>query len=390
MRLLWMSNAPWAGTGYGVQTRLVLRQLLEQGHDPTCFCFYGLAGGVVEYDGYPCIPGSNFDEWGNDVIGIHTRKTRAELVVTLLDLFVLNTEIWSKLDAPWAAWVPVDSFTLGDFTIERLAHVDYPIAMSNFGAKQMSDAGKPPVATIYHGVDTDTFKPMDKYECRRLLGIPEDMYLVGMVMANKGNRKQFPLQLLAVKQWADKNPDLDVRVYLHTEPTAHMGGYDMRALVNKVGLEGKVFSTNQYDASVVPMTMSAMARVYNSFDVLMNCSTGEGFGVPIIEAQACGVPVITQDFSAMPEITVNGYTVESQHPEMGLHMGWMSVPSVEDMVYRLECVHRMLGKAEGLAGRAWVQQNCDWRVIGAQWNELLKLLSEDSKTVSESKKMVLP
>lgn len=390
MRLLWQSNAPWVGTGYGVQTKLVLNALRILGHDPTCFCFYGLNGGDLMYDGYRCIPGSNFDEWGNDVIGAHIRKTHAEAVITLQDLFVLKPDIWAKVDVPWIAWIPIDSFTIGDPTMALLEYVDYPVAMSNFGAEQLRNQGVEPHAIIYHAVDTEIMAPGDKAESRRLLGIPEDMYLIGMVMANKGNRKQFPLQLLAIKHWMDNNPDIDAHVYVHTEPTAAMGGYDIRALVQKIGLDGKVFSTNQYDASVIPMSYEAMARVYNSFDVLMNCSLGEGFGVPIVEAQACGVPVITNGFSAMPEITHNGYATETKSPELALSMGWQAVPDVEDMEYRLDCVYRMLGKAESDSGRAWVAQNCDISIIATKWNMLLHDLEKDMAEKREEHRMVIP
>lgn len=377
MRFLWQSNAPWCGTGYGVQTNLVLRGLKQAGQDPVCFCFYGLSGGKVTYDGYECLPGSNFEQWGNDVIAAHLQRSKAELVVTLIDLFVLDTGIWNELSVPWVAWVPIDSHTLGDMTIERLRVVDFPVAMSQFGAQQMRDAEIEPAATIYHIVDTEVFKPGDKAESRELLTVPQDAFVVGMVMANKGNRKQFPLQLQAVKLWQDKNPDIDVRVYLHTEPTSAMGGYDIKALVDKIGLSGKVFSTNQYDASVVPMNPEGMAKIYNSFDVLMNCSMGEGFGVPIAEAQACGIPVITTGATAMPELTQNGYTVEVQNVEMGLHMGWMFVPNIEDMVYRLDCVYRMSDKARAEAGRTWVIQNCSSEVIIPQWDALLETIRSE-------------
>lgn len=389
MKLLWQSNAPWVGTGYGVQTKLILKKLLEYGHDPTCFCVYGLSGGSVEYDGYRCLPNSNLDMWGNDVIAAHAQRAKAKIVVTLLDLFVLNTDIWTKLSVPWVAWTPIDSLTMGEMTLERLRVVDFPVAMSYFGAEQMRDAGVDPVATIYHAVDTDVFKPGDRDESRTMLGIPQDAYVIGMVMANKGNRKQFPLQLEAVKLWQQKNPDIDVRVYLHTEPTSAMGGYDMFSLVKKIGLEGKVFSTNQYDTSIVPMNPEGLAKIYNAFDVLMNCSSGEGFGVPIVEAQACGVPVITQGVTAMPELTHNGYTVESSTTEMGLHMGWMFIPSVEDMVYRLECVYRMLGAKEAELGRSWVIQHCGLDVIGADWHTLLHGIEESLEIDVSTRRKIL-
>ena len=52
-----------------------------------------------------------------------------------------------------------------------------------------------------------------------------------------------------------------------------------------------------------------VANLYQAFDVLLNPSMGEGFGIPILEAQACGVPVIASDHSAMTELTQAGWLV---------------------------------------------------------------------------------
>jgi glycosyltransferase involved in cell wall biosynthesis len=387
MKLLWESNAPWAGTGYGQQTRLLLSALREQGHDVSCFAFYGLSGGMVEFDGYPVYPNSDFDAWGNDVIKVHIERSKSKCVVTLMDLFVLNADIWSQLPVPWFAWTPLDSVGVGATTLKLLKLVDFPIAMSEFGASQMRAYDVEPFATIYHAVDTDVYKPMDKMEQRAHLGIEPDVdYLIGMVMANKGDRKQYPLHLEAIKRFMDNHPDEKIRIYIHTEPTHMMGGWDMRELVERLGLKGMVYSTNQYDTSVVPMSEDFMARIFNSFDVLMNCSAGEGFGIPIIEAQACEVPVITHGVTAMPEITWNGYCVESASKGLASHYGWQFAPSVEDMAYRLECVYRMGSTQRNKMGRQAVIDKCSLPVIASQWSEMFEGLEEAQvKAVAEAR-----
>lgn len=391
MRLLWQSNAPWAGTGYGVQTRLMLGALRDLGHEPVCFAFYGLQGGEIEYEGYPVLPASGFDAWGNDVIRPHVFRSETEAVVTLMDVFVLDGDTYGELAVPWIPWTPIDSLTMGDYTVNPLKKAQYPVAMSLHGAKEMSEAGIEPTAVIYHAVDTDLFKPLDKAECRDSLNLDQDAYIIGMVMANKGDRKQYPLQLMAVKKWIDeKHPDEKVRVFLHTEPTGGMGGWDMKALVAKLGLKGKVWSTNQYDTSVVPAKNDYMPTLYNCFDVLMNVSAGEGFGVPIIEAQACGVPVLTQNVTAMPEITHNGYCVEPAAMGLSSHYGWMFTPDLDDMVYRLECVYRMTDASRRAQGRAWVQANCSVPVIAGIWNDLLQGVAEENAKRVATNRTVIP
>ena len=42
----------------------------------------------------------------------------------------------------------------------------------------------------------------------------------------------------------------------------------------------------------VGLDETEMQALYNSFDILLQCSLGEGFALPMIEAQSCGVPVI--------------------------------------------------------------------------------------------------
>lgn len=368
--MLWHSNAPWTGTGYGKQTGIVLRGLLDRGHDPTCLAYYGLKGGVIPYDGYQVWPNSDFEEWGNDVIQAHVGNTKAEAVVSLIDLFVLDEKVWSKLGVPWVAWVPIDHEEIGHPTLKRLKRVSIPVAMSDFGAVEMMKAGIEEVIRIYHAVDTDIYQPLDKSECRAEFSVAEDAYVVGMVMANKGDRKQIPQQLLAVKRWADENPGRDVRVFIYTDPTSKMGGWDLKSLVAKVGLKGQVYSALQYFTSIIPLPDETMAKIFNTFDVLMNASAGEGFGVPIIEAQACGVPVVAGNYTSMPELVHNGYVVEPESRVLGHHYGYQYIPSLDDLVYRLECVYRNCDKRTAQIGRDWVEQNCSVPVICDQWAQL--------------------
>lgn len=375
MKFLWVSNAPWSGTGYGVQTKLLLKALQEKGHEPHCFAFYGLHGNRIQYDGYTVWPNSDFEAYGNDVIEAHVQNSHAEAIITLMDVFVLDSKIWGRIPQPWVAWLPIDTEGIGYPNLERLGVIDHPVAMSLHGKKQLEQYGFEP-DMIYHAVDTFTYRPIDKWECRREFGIEEDCYLIGMVMANKGDRKQYPQQLHAIKRWMDEHDDRNIKVYLHTDPTMMMGGWDMKELVALMGLKGKVYASNQYFTSVCPLEPEQMARLYNTMDVLMNVSAGEGFGIPIVEAQACGVPVITQDVTSMPEITHNGYAVKSAARGLASTYGWQFGPDVEDIVYRLESVYRMTDSSRRAMGRQWTINNCSVEAVASQWDQLLRALEE--------------
>lgn len=81
---------------------------------------------------------------------------------------------------------------------------------------------------------------------------------------------------------------------------------------------------------------SKMAEIYSTIDVLLMPSGGEGFGVPLIEAQACGTPVITTDFTAMSDLVGAGWkipVVGKQHTPIN---SFWAIPDVDAIVDALE------------------------------------------------------
>ena len=56
MKINWFSNAPWAASGYGVQTKLFAPRLKEAGHEIGITAFYGLEGSVINWNGIQIYP----------------------------------------------------------------------------------------------------------------------------------------------------------------------------------------------------------------------------------------------------------------------------------------------------------------------------------------------
>jgi glycosyltransferase involved in cell wall biosynthesis len=70
---------------------------------------------------------------------------------------------------------------------------------------------------------------------------------------------------------------------------------EMRSLVTLLGLEGKVIEARD-------VNFETKVALYSKAYALLFPSTAEGFGLPIIEAQMCGCPVITSDIPPMDEV----------------------------------------------------------------------------------------
>ena len=358
-KLLWHSNAPWAPTGYGQQTALFGQQLAED-YDLAISAYYGLEGNVLPWNGIPVFPGIGQTYGDRTIIDhatVHFRKDlRDGLVVTLMDVWPLDVQTWQNLNV--ASWVPVDHDPCPRPVAEFFHGTGaVPIAMSEFGQQTLRDSG---LDALYvpHAVDTEVYKPYDKLESRKSTGMPEDAFLVGMVAANKGNpsRKCFAEAIQGFKLLHERHPE--ARLYIHTELTGVFDGVHLPELIRDCDLDlNLVIFPDQYRIIHYPFEPERMAQIYSSFDVLLSPSAGEGFGIPVIEAQACGVPVIVSDFSAQPELCGSGWLV-SGHRHYTPIRSWQFHPDVADIydalrqAYESTETHRKKARAHALQSDA--------------------------------------
>jgi len=161
-----------------------------------------------------------------------------------------------------------------------------------------------------------------------------------MVAANKGrpSRKGFNQAFQAFAEFAEKHDD--AYLYLHTMVNPGMAnGEDIPAMLKGNGIpQERVMIADQYRVLFDPYSHQSMAKVYSAMDVLLNPAMGEGFGIPVLEAQACGVPVIVTDHSAMSEVCGAGWTVDHDRYWTGLN-SWQAIPRVDDIADALEECH---------------------------------------------------
>lgn len=150
------------------------------------------------------------------------------------------------------------------------------------------------LALIPNGVDLQQFRPAPRDGAfRASLGIPDDVPLVGFV----GRLDH------------EKGPDLFLRALAHVfhrHPTLHavMVGDGalapgLPALAAELGLDGRLHMAGFRKVD---------ARVYCSLDILAQTSRSEGMPLVLLEAMACGVPVVALAVGGVPEVIENGTT----------------------------------------------------------------------------------
>jgi glycosyltransferase involved in cell wall biosynthesis len=159
--------------------------------------------------------------------------------------------------------------------------------------KRYLDVDERKLRLIYEAVDHELFRPGDAEQARRRV-------------ATFGVTR--PYALFVSSLWRYKNCDGLLRAWALARPRlgdrqlALVGpGRDekytaeLHALANELGISDDV-------VFVGGVPLAETSYFYQAADVLVYPSFNETFGLPILEAMACGCPVVTSNTSSMPEI----------------------------------------------------------------------------------------
>jgi len=379
MRLVWHSNAPWNNSGYGKMTALFVPRIAKAGHEIAGISApYSFGGNLLEWQGIRVFPCAR-DGAGNDTIANNHEYCKADLTLTLCDVFGLvkaaQAGILSQL--PLAHWTPVDCSPLavGDLEVLREGG-GIPIAMSYFGAKMLRDEGLDP-CFVPHGVDTQVYCPGGPETFRS--SVPEitgGTFVIGIAAMNRdANRKGLSEQYQAFARFHQRHPDSHLAVH-----TAEFGnpGINLKALAARLGISGAVSYPDGYFYDMGLISEEQMATWYNGLDVLSLCSYAEGFGLPLVEAQSCGIPVITTDASATSELCGAGWLVSATDFWANGHAAFWKRPDIADIdaAYEAAWVAKQDGKLPKKEARDFGLLFDADRVFDLYWRPVLAELEK--------------
>ena len=350
MKILLHSNSANVKTGYGVQVALLAERLVNDGHQVAISATYGAPAGCgmtswttqsgVEVPVYP----SWFMVSGDDVIAAHAKQffgSDEGWIIPLLDVWSLTSPQLREFNV--AAWAPVDHDPVPKMVVDFFERSQARcIAMTRHGFAEFDRHGLNP-AYIPLAVDTTTYRPTfdvhiegRKVSARQFLDLPDNAFVVGMVGMNKdpNDRKGFAEAFQAFARFAARRKNAILHV--HTEKSGTGGGLNLPELAAAAGIpKDAIRFTNQY-AYMIGFPPKLMAAMYTAFDVLLAPSRGEGFCVPLIEAQACGVPVIASNFTAQAELVGAGWTVGGQLWWDGPSRSWYQTANVFEIERALD------------------------------------------------------
>jgi len=147
------------------------------------------------------------------------------------------------------------------------------------------------------------------------------------------NRKAIDVHLIAFQQLNEKYSD--THLFLHTLANKYSPDYPLESLFKHLKLNNDNFTWNKKKLDELDLH-----ELYKMSDIYLCCSKGEGFGVPILEAQHYDLDVITNNFLSMTEHNFQNNTImpSTKERHYNLDSDWIMTSS-QNLFNKLEEIY---------------------------------------------------
>jgi glycosyltransferase involved in cell wall biosynthesis len=314
VKILCLGDSPYIKTGFGVVNRVAVETLLEAGHELI------VLGGQDPEQREPLSERMTFVptiENAGDLLGwtqvpAVVEKYQPDAVNIVGDAAMVT--VWLLHDVvrhkPTVAYMPVEGAPLNPLWQRAFTEAENLriITCSKFGQELLAD-NLIYARLAYHGVSSD-FAPIspEAREDWRQRAQWSDKFVVMCVAQNVG-RKQWPRLFEGIKLASKRVKN--VVLYAHTVPFNNhwLGGHHLPLLAQQIGVADRVMfprGHTQHNAAIglsaESSTQPGLVDLYGMADAFILPSQVEGFGLPLAEAMACGLPVATTDYAAQAEV----------------------------------------------------------------------------------------
>jgi glycosyltransferase involved in cell wall biosynthesis len=276
------------------------------------------------------------------------------IVITCHDLinFRQPENLWQRARFPplsMAAW---------RFSVKGLHKAHHILADSRYTAqdiKQMVDVDAKRITVIPFGLDT-TFRQIQQEDLiqssRTKYGVSSEKICLLHVGGNDP-RKNVTILLEVVKVLRTREiPAVLWKIGADFTP-------QQKQLIEEYGLEGKTTYLGQMSHKDW-----ALILAYNAADIVIIPSLYEGFGMPVLEAMACGTPVIASNVSSLPEVAGDAARLVSPEDVEGIVNEVIHI--AHDPIFRQRLINRGLSRAKIFF----------WNVIAPKIAKIYELVSE--------------
>lgn len=209
-----------------------------------------------------------------------------------------------------------------------------------------------PVELIYNCCDTNVFRPYDKKQAKRKLGIPENTLVIGAVardgpLTNRWKGGQYTQTALTALR--NKFPDY---IFLNV-------GGDFKTDDPGIISTGQINDENE------------LAHIYTALDIYLYTPLADNCPLVVIETLSCGVPIVTFNTGGVPELVRDGVD--------GFVSAYKDLAGVVQGLERLSA-NPQLRAQFGYNGRQRAISKFDHKIIVEQYLKFYHRCIEEHKT----------
>lgn len=385
-------------TGFGRVAEYLIPALAKEHEVHVCAVnWHGDPNEMQQYcKMYPAMAHGS-DPFGSHRIADLINRIKPDLVWVTNDIWIaLN--LWNqakplqeKLGFKWFVYTPIDSYGLFPELAASMLEWDGLATYTCFAEKELRLMGyDKPVDIIGHGTDFKKFFPLDKQECRKDLGVPEDVFIVFNGNRNQP-RKRIDLTLKAFIKFA-KDKD-DARLWLN------MGsrdlGWEIIPLFKRIARDegydptGKLILTSPHFSTDNCLPIEQLNKVYNAVDVGINTCIGEGWGLVNTEHGSVGVAQVVPDHTSLAEIFDELPRIECNASETDRNYGlerFLPDPDSAANILSYYYENRKALKRDGQwCAKRLREESFTWPCIQQQFQDVVKRIIGGNKIISSGK-----
>jgi glycosyltransferase involved in cell wall biosynthesis len=438
-RILFANDSHFLHTGYAKYGKELLTRLYNSGKyeiaELGCYCdldraktvncpwlFYPNSVGSDDprHAEYKSSQSNEFGQWRFDRVLLDFRP---DFVLNINDPWQMAYQQSSPLRDyfNWVIMPTVDSAPQKEEYLDMFGSADAVLTYSQFGYDTLiKEAGNSiklkGVGSC--GVNTDIFYPVkNKVAHKQSMGIPEGINIVGSVMRNQ-IRKLIPdliesFKMFIDKCYAEKKVHMAQNTYLYLHTSSPDCGYNIPEILKHSGIANRVMFTYrcekcksvschlfrgerticqkcQMPSSLLPntnhgITDEQLAKIYNMFDVYVQFSLNEGFGVPLVESAMCGVPFMATDYSAMSSLvkSLKGMPIKTDRMMTNVNTGGKQAfpdnKAFSDQLFKFLSKPDTLRRIDGNRTHKLALEQHNWDRITNNWMNVIDQMEPRNK-----------
>jgi glycosyltransferase involved in cell wall biosynthesis len=329
MKILMLGDSPFIKTGFGIVNAIAFKELSDAGHELLVIGGQDTTEREIPNGTFFPVKNQAIDSIGWTLVDAIVEEHAPDAVHIIGDPATVTAWLLKKslYQLPITVYMPVEGAPLNQQWVDVLSQTPNIniITCSNYGVEILRAAGLT-AKMAYHGVSID-FAPMsaDERDAKRYAVGWNDKFVI-MCVAQNVERKQWGRLFEAVSILSKKYKD--VILYAHTVPfnNYYLGGHNLPRLAVEMGISDRVFFPQDHKRHNDAIELRGVDKpglidLYNMADVFVLPSQVEGFGLPLAEAMACGLPVMHTNYGAGAEVIgnagvkvqVNDWTINKSH-----------------------------------------------------------------------------